>query len=60
MLSYEVFFESVNTSETLSQTSYSDVSKAKNTVYIVGCGPAGLFAALSCLQHGFSQLFLKR
>ena len=60
VLSYEVFFESVNTSETLSQTSYSDVSKAKNTVYIVGCGPAGLFAALSCLQHGFKPVVFER
>ena len=60
VLSYEVFFESVNTSETLSQTSYSDVSKAKNTVYIVGCGPAGLFAALKLIELGLKPIIYER
>lgn len=32
----------------------------KKTVIIVGAGPAGLFAALQCIQNGFKPLVLER
>lgn len=36
-----------------------DVSKAE-PVIIVGCGPAGLFAALRCIMHGLRPIVLER
>lgn len=36
-----------------------DVSKAE-PVIIVGCGPAGLFAALGCIEHGLRPIILER
>ena len=30
------------------------------TVVIVGCGPAGMFAALRCLEHGVKPILLER
>ncbi len=36
-----------------------DVSKAK-PVIIVGCGPAGLFAALGCIERGLRPIILER
>ncbi|WP_134087653.1 NAD(P)/FAD-dependent oxidoreductase [Olivibacter sp. XZL3] len=39
--------------------SYRDVSKGE-AVLIVGAGPAGLFAALQCLELGFKPIVLER
>ncbi|TXI79653.1 MAG: FAD-binding protein [Flavobacteriales bacterium] len=36
-----------------------DVRKGK-AVVIVGCGPAGLFAALECIRHGLRPIILER
>ncbi|HDZ15084.1 hypothetical protein LCGC14_0858570 [marine sediment metagenome] len=38
---------------------YTDVSKAR-PVHIIGCGPAGLWAALRCLELGFKPIILER
>jgi len=38
---------------------YKDVSKAKE-VHIVGFGPAGMWAALRCLELGFKPVVLER
>lgn len=38
---------------------YTDVSKAK-PLHIIGCGPAGLWAALRCLELGFKPIVLER
>ena len=38
---------------------YTDVSKAK-PIHIIGCGPAGLWAALRCLELGFKPIILER
>jgi uncharacterized FAD-dependent dehydrogenase len=40
-------------------TSYQNVSQAK-PVIIVGAGPAGLFAALQCIEHGLKPIVLER
>ncbi|MBK8580935.1 MAG: FAD-binding protein [Flavobacteriales bacterium] len=37
----------------------ADVSKA-TPVIIVGCGPAGLFAALGCIERGLKPIILER
>jgi len=39
---------------------FQDVHRAARTALIVGAGPAGLFAALRCLQHGIRPVVLDR
>jgi hypothetical protein len=41
------------------QFEYQDVSKAKE-VHIVGFGPAGMYAALRCLELGYKPIVLER
>ncbi len=38
---------------------YQDVSKAKE-IHIIGFGPAGMFAALRCLELGYKPIVLER
>lgn len=39
---------------------YKDVSKSKNTCHIIGAGPAGLFAALRCLELNIKPIIIER
>ncbi|HEX6914356.1 MAG TPA: NAD(P)/FAD-dependent oxidoreductase, partial [Chitinophagaceae bacterium] len=39
---------------------FHDVSAAARRVIIVGAGPAGLFAALSCIENGIQPVVLER
>ncbi|MBK6520847.1 MAG: FAD-binding protein [Sphingobacteriaceae bacterium] len=39
---------------------YKDVSKRKNTCHIIGAGPAGLFAALRCLELNIKPIIFER
>ncbi|MCW3076406.1 MAG: FAD-dependent dehydrogenase [Bacteroidetes bacterium] len=39
---------------------YSDVSSSKKTCHIIGAGPAGLFAALRCLETGVKPIIFER
>ena len=39
---------------------YPDVSRARRTVLIVGAGPAGLFAALRCIELGIRPIVVER
>jgi len=39
---------------------YPDVSNATNTCHIIGAGPAGLFAALRCLERGIKPIVVER
>ncbi len=36
------------------------VAADADRIIIVGCGPAGMFAALKCLEHGFRPVILER
>lgn len=40
--------------------SFRDVRQAKQTVIIVGAGPAGLFAALQLIEYGIRPILLER
>ena len=40
--------------------SYPDVSKSHKTCHIIGAGPAGLFAALRCLELGIKPNIIER
>ena len=39
---------------------FPDVHKAKRSVIIIGAGPAGLFAALTLLEHGIKPIIYER
>ena len=39
---------------------YQDVHNADRQVYIIGCGPAGLFAALTLIEHGIKPIIYER
>ena len=41
------------------QFEYQDVSKAKE-VHIIGFGPAGMYAALRCIELGYKPVVLER
>ena len=61
MFNYKV---SVFIKEPLPETSeykfdYKDVSKAK-PIHIIGFGPAGMYAALRCIELGFKPIVLER
>ena len=39
---------------------WQDVHHASKVVRIIGCGPAGLFAALTCIEHGVKPIIYER
>lgn len=39
---------------------FKDVSKSRKRVIIIGAGPAGLFAALTCIEKGIKPIILER
>ena len=41
-------------------TEFPSVAQSKKRVLIVGCGPAGMFAALRCLELGCQPILLER
>ena len=57
-LQYEVF-ESVHI-EPIYSPEFKNVSKSENCIHIIGAGPAGLFAALKCIQLGIKPIIYER
>ena len=39
---------------------FQDVRQAKHTVNIIGAGPAGLFAAVTLIEHGIKPIIYER
>lgn len=39
---------------------YLNVSNTRHSCHIIGAGPAGLFAALRCLEHGIKPIIIER
>lgn len=39
---------------------WQDVHNTEKTVRIIGAGPAGLFAALTCIEHGWKPIIFER
>lgn len=58
-LSLDVFIDEPVTTDKI-VFDYKDVSKSKNTCHIIGCGPAGLFAALKCIELGIKPIIFER
>lgn len=44
----------------IAQANFEDVSKASKKIIIIGAGPAGLFAALKCIELGMHPIILER
>jgi uncharacterized protein len=54
-----VYIDEVVPSTSEYQFVYKDVSKAKE-VHIIGFGPAGMYAALRCIELGFKPIIVER
>jgi uncharacterized FAD-dependent dehydrogenase len=54
----KVFIDEIPSEETVSYT-YPNVANGKRVI-IVGAGPAGLFAALQCIENGMKPIILER
>jgi len=59
-LRFEVGIDQALPAETELRPNYPTVSASAQSVVIVGCGPAGLFAALRCLELGLKPIILER
>jgi uncharacterized protein len=57
-LQYEVYDSEFI--EAVYNPKFKNVSKVENCVHIIGAGPAGLFAALKCIQLGIKPVIYER
>ncbi len=60
LLTVEQLTDPENTEYSYSMPDYKDVHNAARQVVIVGAGPAGLFAALTLLEHGIRPVIIER
>lgn len=58
-LTLDVFIDETPITEKIT-FDYKDVGYSKNTCHIIGAGPAGLFAALRCLELGIKPIIFER
>lgn len=58
-LTLQVFIDELESEQKIG-FDYKDVSKSKNTCHIIGAGPAGLFAALRCLELNIKPIIIER
>jgi len=54
-----VYIKEVFPENSAYQFNYKDISKAK-PIHIIGFGPAGMYAALRCIELGFKPIVLER
>lgn len=59
-LTLSAFINEPFVNSALSVVKFKNVSKAKNSVIIIGAGPAGLFAALKLIEQGIKPVILER
>lgn len=57
---FEVGLDSALPPEAKPEANYPTVGAEKPSVIIIGCGPAGLFAALRCIERGLKPIILER
>lgn len=56
----QVFIDEPYSKRKVIRLDFPDVSKSEKKVIVVGAGPAGLFAALKCIELGIKPLVLER
>ena len=59
-LKLKAFINETIDNENINELSYQDVHKAKESLHIIGAGPAGLFCALRCLELGIKPIVFER
>jgi len=59
-LTLKVFIDEPFTERAIEKISFQDVHHSKNTVIVIGAGPAGLFAALKLIELGIKPVVLER
>lgn len=59
-LTVQAFIDEPFIERNISHINFRDVSRAEKKVIIVGAGPAGLFAALECIETGIQPIILER
>jgi uncharacterized protein len=60
ILTIQVFVNEPFYQRTIEKPVLKDVSKSRHRVIVVGCGPAGLFAALKLIEHGIRPIIIER
>ncbi|HVM88568.1 MAG TPA: FAD-dependent oxidoreductase [Puia sp.] len=56
----QVFIDEPFISRKTTAVHFHDVSKSEKKIIIIGAGPAGLFAALKCIESGIKPVILER
>lgn len=59
-LTVQAFINEPFTEREIEKIALQDVTNAKHSVIIIGAGPAGLFAALKCIELGIKPIVLER
>ncbi len=59
-LTVQAFINEPYTTREIEPVQFKDVFKAEKKVIIIGAGPAGLFAALKCIEKGIQPIVLER
>jgi len=59
-LAYDVYFKGDNIPKKSFKSGCKNVKSSKKIIHIIGSGPAGLFAAISCLQNGIKPIVYER
>jgi uncharacterized FAD-dependent dehydrogenase len=59
-LKVEIFSDDSKFEKEIITFDYKKVNKSSREILIIGAGPAGLFAALKCLEYGVKPIILER
>lgn len=60
LLTIQAFLHGEETTPSYTPPTFVDVHNASRSIVIVGAGPAGLFAALTLLEHGIKPIIMER